>query len=680
MTDPEASPEPVLLNPRYPQLWHGGDYNAEQWPREVWTEDMRLMQVARFAVSSIGIFSWAQLEPSEGSFDFEWLDELIGLLTENDRWFLLATPSASPPAWLSKKYPETLRTGADRVRMRHGNRVNYNLGSPIYREKVALINRMLAERYGSHPRLLGWHLSNEYGGADYGLESEAAFRMWLRKKYGDDLDKLNLAYWNAFWGHTVRSWDEIDPPGGPYGEANTPGLTVDWQRFVTDQTVEFMLAEAAPLRELTPQIPLTTNFMGTYPGLDYRRFGPHLDFVSWDSYPAANSDFSDAETWVRTSFNHDLMRSIKPERSWLLMESSPSSANWYPYMVLKPPGTHRFEGLQAIAHGSDGVQYFQWRQGRGGSEQLHGAVVGHAGSEGTRVFEEVRALGEELESLGSVVGSTVPAETAVYFDWENRWAIEAAAGPSQTTKHYEETCRSYYAPLWNMGVPVDLIGLDDDLDRYRLVIAPMIYSLRPGVAERLERFVERGGVLLVTYLSGWVDENSLIFEGGFLAPLRRLLGVCSEELDVLRPGKSNSVLVPGSEPIRFYGSFQSCDFCELIYAETADVLGTYAENFYSGRPAFTVNRLGDGQAFYVASRSDPEFTRALIEDLVWQAGVQRVLDIPLPAYASVQVRRGRDEDYVFFINANDAPAIVPTDEWGPVELRPRDIQVFTRPH
>jgi beta-galactosidase len=649
-------------------LWHGGDYYPEQWPREVWAEDARLMERANVTVATVGVFAWAQLEPEEGRYEFDWLDEALDRLTERDRWFILATPSAAPPNWLPRRYPEVLRTGPDRVRRRPGNRVNYSLASPIYREKTREIARRLAERYGNHPRLLAWHLSNEYGGADYGPESIAAFRQWLRRKFHDDLDALNAAYWSAFWSHTFRDWEEIDAPGDPYGEISMPGLTVDWRRFVTDQTIEFMTNEAAPLRELSPHVPITTNLMGLDPRTDYRKLAPHLDFVSWDSYPGARMRLSDPDTWVSTAFAHDLMRSLKPDRPWLLMECSPSSGNWFDRMALKRPGVHRFESLQAVAHGADGVLYFQWRQSRGGSEQFHGAVVGHAGDERTRVFQEVRAVGAELDELRGVAGTVTRAEVAIVFDWEARWALDTASGPVRGEKGYEATCLAHYRVFWEAGIPVDLIGLDDPLDRYRVVIAPMTYSLRPGFAERVEAFVESGGTFVATYLTGWTDENSLVSREGFLGSLQRVLGIWSEELDVLYPDELNHVEVD-APALGFHGRFRAVEFCELVHPTTAEVVGTYADDFYAGRPALTVNRVGEGSAWYVASRNEAEFTEAFLLGLADAAEVARATEDPLPAGVTAQ-RRG---DVVFLMNAGSEPATV-----DGVVVPPRGVVVRDR--
>lgn len=655
-----------LLNSRLPTLWHGGDYNPEQWPRAVWDEDVRLMGESRFRVATLGVFSWAKLEPEEGRFDFEWLDEIIDRLDRADRYFILATPSAAQPGWMSRKYPEVLRAGPDRVRRLHGNRVNYNYSSPIYRERSRDMARRLAERYGDHPRLLAWHLSNEYSGADYGAESIAAFRLWLRERYGS-LDALNAAYWATFWSHTYSDWEELDAPGMPHGETAVPALTVDWWRFVTDQTVSFMQNEGAPLRELSPHVPHTTNMMSTYPGLDYRKFAPHLDFASWDSYPAFDGPFEATPTWVGTAFKHDLVRCLNADRKFMLMEISPSSSNWYSSMAIKAPGIHRFEALQAIAHGADGVQYFQWRASRGSQEQFHGAVVGHAGGAEARVFRDVKRVGEDLDSFAEVAGSRVRAEVAILYDWEARWALDAACGPVLREKGYEATAIAHYRPFWESGISVDVIGMDDALDGYRVVVAPMAYSLRPGFAERVRAFVERGGTFVTTYLSGWTDASSLVFEGGFLGPLKETLGIWSEELDALSPEEHRTVHFDGT-------AYAAHDLCELIHTTTAETLATYASGFYAGRPALTLNRLGSGRAYYVASRNEGSFTAALIGRITRESGVVSYGE-DLPAGVTVQYRRGEGREWTFFLNATPEPKAVSSAAWGEIALAPWDVQV-----
>lgn len=663
----------TYLNPLLSSLWHGGDCSPEQWDAGVWRTDVRLMQVAEFHVATMGMFAWSKMEPREGHYDFGWLDQAIEELTKAGHWMILGTPSAAPPAWLCHAYPDTLRVGDDRVRRLYGNRVNYSLSSKIYREKTRAIACELALRYGSHPRLLAWHMSNEYAGADYGPETVERFRGWLRAKFEGDVGKLNQAYWTGFWSHTYSDFDEIEAPGLPYGDTSMAALAVDWQRFVTELTIDFMNNEAAPLRELSPHVPITTNLMGTYLGLDYRKLAPHVDFVSWDSYPANDRRHDDPETWVATSFKHDLMRSLKPDRPWLLMECSPSSGNWFHFMTLKRPGGHRFESLHAIAHGSDGVQYFQWRQSRGGQEQLHGSVVGQAGSIGTRIFEEVREVGLELDRLAEVAGSVFKSKVALVFDWETRWALDAASGPTVCDKQYEHTSLEHYRAFWTAGISVDLIGQEDDLAGYDIVVAPMAYSVDLAFRDRVAAFVARGGAFVTTYLSAWVDENSLIFDKGVLAPFNEILGIRSEEFDAQPPGCINMVDVLPKSELGLSGRYSASDFFELVACESAIPLATYAYDFYAGRPALTVNRFGLGEAYYVASRNERRFLEDFLQLLAARARIQPAIDAALPEGVTVQRRVAGEKEYLFLMNASSRPTKIASRRFGEISLRAWDV-------
>jgi len=637
------------INPKLPVLWHGGDYNPEQWPSEVWTEDMRLMDVAHVNVATLGVFSWVSLEPEEGIYTFDWLDDIMDLLVENGKYAVLATPSAAPPAWLSKKYPEILKVGPDRVRRLHGNRVNFDWSSPVYREKVRTMSTKLAERYGDHPALLMWHVSNEYGGASYSEASRQAFIRWLKAKFSNDLEKLNGAYWTRFWGHTYTDWDQIEIPGPPLGETAVHGLSLDWNRFTTDEIVDFYLNESEPLRQISPGIPITTNLMGFYGGLDAWKMAPHVDVVAWDSYPQFSQEPMNRRSWTKVAMIHDLYRSLKGGKPFLLMECTPSSSNWYPVMSLKPPGMHHLEGLQAIAHGSDSVMYFQWRQSRGSQEKFHGAVVGINSGEHSRVFRDVESVGADLQLLDAVVGGVTPSEVALIYDWEVGWAIEHACGPVQKDKGYFDTCLDHYAPFWEAGVAVDILSSDAELDGYKLVVAPMLYLLKPGVAERLTRFVEGGGTLVSTYLTGYVDENDLIFEDGFLGPLRGLFGIETDEIDAKFPSESVDVVM-GYNEIGLDGIFQANTFCERIRTTTAEVIAQYASVWYSTEPAVTMNYVGDGKAIYVASRNDSLFTSALLNTLVTKLDIEPATPFQLPDGVAATKRVSENGEFMFLMN------------------------------
>ncbi|MFY9425477.1 MAG: beta-galactosidase [Caldicoprobacterales bacterium] len=679
------------IHPKVKHMIHGADYNPDQWMRtpEVWDEDMRLMKLAHSNSMSVGIFAWAALEPEEGRFEFGWLDEIMEKLYKNNAYVILATPTGARPAWMSAKYPEVLRVQANRRRNLHGTRHNHCYTSPVYREKTRIINTKLAERYGNHPSLVLWHVSNEYGGECHCELCQEAFRNWLREKYDDDLDKLNHAWWTAFWSHTYTDWSQIESPA-PHGEFLVHGHNLDWKRFVTHQTLDFFKHEIATLKEITPDIPVTTNFMGTYPGLDYWKLAPHMDVVSWDSYPMWHSK-DNWEVGCSTAFLHDINRSLKGGKPFMLMESTPSATNWQPVAKLKRPGMHVLSSIQAVAHGSDSVQYFQWRKSRGSSEKFHGAVVDHVGNENTRVFRDVADVGKILEKLDDVVGTTVRPEVAVIYDWENRWAIDDAQGPRREKKDYQLTCERHYKAFWKRGIPVDVINMDCDFSRYKLLIAPMLYMVRPGVAERMEKFVESGGTLIVTYWSGIVDENDLCFLGGFPGPLRKVTGIRSEEIDALYDEDYNYAVFDKDNPLKLEKEYKTVELCDLIHAETAKVLATYKEDFYAGRPALTVNEFGKGKCYYIAFRSGDDFLSDFYGRLIEDLDIQRVLDIDLPEGVTAQKRSDGDNDFIFVMNfAGDQRTVDLGDEeltdmidggqvQGEIKLPAYGLRILKRP-
>jgi beta-galactosidase len=524
--------------------------------------------------------------------------------------------------------------------------------------------------------VLAWHLSNEYGGECHCDLCQEAFRAWLRGRYRDDLDALNHTWWTSFWSHTLTAWSQVYAPA-PHGQQYLHGLNLDWRRFVTDQTVDFMRAEIAPLKAAAPELPVTTNLMGTYPGLDYWRLAPHLDVVSWDNYPCWHGTGSipdargawdpEGKDWRLASdigFVHDLMRCLKAGRPFLMMESTPSVANWHSVARLKRPGMHLLSSIQAVAHGSDSVQYFQWRKSRGGPEKLHGAVVDNVGTEKTRVFSDVAEVGQVLSRLDDVVGTSVDARVAVLYDWENAWAIADTQGPlNDGRKRYERTCKDHYRAFWTRGIAVDVIDEDQPLDGYRLVVAPMVYLVKPGLAERLERYVQDGGTLVCTYWSGIVDEHDLCFLGGFPGPLRKLLGIWSEEIDGLYPDQRNAIVMDRRNALGLSGSYEVRDLCDLVHLETAEQLAAYERDFYAGRPAVTVNRFGKGRSFYLAARTEERFLDDFYGRLVAELEIPRAVDAALPE--GVNARARADEKKIFLFVMNFASEIRRVDLGAP---------------
>ena len=639
-------------------LYHGADYNPEQWLETpaILEADARLMKAAHMSSATIGIFSWTMLEPREGEYEFGWLDETIGRLVKNNQKFVLATPSGAKPHWMARKYPEIRRVYPERGREMQQARHNHCPTSPVYRARVAQINGELAKRYGAHPHLLAWHISNEFGGECSCDLCFGAFRLWLRERYDNDLDKLNRLYWSRFWSHAYTDWEEID-----FIDKGVHGLSLDWRRFMTHQTTDFMRQEIAALRPHS-DIPATTNFMGDFSGLDYAAMAPHMDFVSWDAYPqwgnSQNGDESGAACWA--GFHHDLFRAMKNQPFWL-MESSPGQTNWRDVSKLKAPGVHRLASWQTVAHGGDAVMYFQWRQSRGSSEKFHAAVVSHEGTEKTRMFGEVAQLGKELESLSEVAGSTTDAEVALIYDFENLWAVGSEQGPRNILKNPQQTALDFYKPLWKRGIAVDVVASTVDFSRYKLIVAPMLYMLRPGVAQRLTEFVRAGGTLVTTYWTGLADENDLCFLGGFPGPLREVLGLWVEETDTLHAHQTNRIQVEAPE-LNLNGIFEARDYCELVHLEGARALATYGSDFYADRAAFTVNDFGSGQAFYVASRNESAFQDELLAALATKLALRGALDAELPSGVVAQKRVGQGTEWVWVMNVSAS-----SQSWTPRE-------------
>lgn len=636
------------ISKKCPHILHGGDYNPDQWIEhpEIIEEDMRLMKLAGCNVMSLGIFSWAMLEPSEDNYDFSFLDMVMDKLAENGIYVFLATPSAGKPAWMSKAHPEILRVDAMGHRMRQGERANHCYTSVYYREKTYKINKLLAKRYKDHPALIGWHISNEYHGECFCPKCEQAFREWLKEKYGD-IDTLNRMYWNTFWSHTYSDWDEIEPPT-PLGEMSTHALNLDWKRFVSHQTLEFMKNEIAPIREITPDIPVTSNFMYYFNEFDYFKFKDYLDVISWDSYPKWHSPTPNHIVARDAALMHDLYRSMKAGKPFMLMESATSTICGAEFNKLKRPNMHTLSSLQAVAHGSDTVQYFQWRKGRGGAEKFHGAVIDHCGHENTRIFKDVANLGKILSKLDDVVGTYVKSDVALYYDYENNWAIDDLWGLHNRDRKYFETLQKHYNTFWEQGINVDIVNSDSDLSAYKLVVAPMLYMTKPELIDRLKKFVENGGTLVCTYVTGWVDEHDLCYTGGFPAmELKDVFGLWSEEIDTLYENDRNYVKMRNGK------IYEAVDYCELIHLSTAETLGTYTEDFYAEMPAVAKNKFGKGYAYYLAFRSDMDFNRDFYSEIISQIKPNRALDIDMPEGVTAHAREDESNKYIFVENYKD---------------------------
>jgi len=642
-----------LLIPGFRRILHGGDYNPDQWQGapEILAEDARLMKLAGVNAVTLGVFAWSSYEPTEGHFTFDWLDRAMDAAGRAGQRVILATPSGAKPPWLGRRYAETRRVDRQGLREPYAGRHNHCWSSPVYREKVAIINRRLAERYAEHPALGMWHVSNELGGECYCVLCAEAFRAWLRERYGT-LAALNEAWWSSFWSHGYAAWEEIEPR-----DEAVSTLAVDYRRFNTDQAIDFLKWEMEPLRELSPRVPCTTNFMGLLSGFDYARVAEVLDVVSEDQYPAY--DGTDPEAWraaVGVSMKGDLYRALKPGQPWMLMESCPEAPQWKQPMRAKRPNVHRTEMLQALAHGAEGTCYFQWRKGRGGREKFHGAVVDHAGHEHTRSFATVAALGREYERLGALLGSTTPAEVALVYDWEVKWAFERSEGPDQRNHAYERVCVEHYRPFWQAGISVDVLDSTRSFDGYRLLVTPQLFMLKPGVASRIRRFVENGGTWVATLYTGYCDATNRCFLGGFPGGgLGEVLGLWSEEWDVLGDAATRTARGVEHPSFPLTGTLRAVEALEVLHARGATVLAAHTDDYYAGHAALTVNGFGRGQAYYLGARFDEASLDAFYGPLTTKLGLRRNLAAPLPRGVTVQRRVLEQREFLFVMNFTPAP-------------------------
>jgi len=635
----------------FDRILHGGDYNPDQWSESVWDEDVRLMQQACWNIVTLPVFGWSTLQPDENTFHFGWLDRVIEKLAAADIGLCLATATASVPAWLAEKYPDVLTVGANGQVVPHGGRHIFCPNSPSFRHFSGVLVRAIAERYGHHPALKIWHISNEYGGNNnagrcYCARCASAFHAWLEERYGS-LEVLNRRWDTAFWGKVFTRWTQIQPPFA-HGERSIQALMLDYDRFQSQSLLSCYSHEAAILREATPHIPITTNLMGAFKPLDYHAWAKAMDIVGWDCYPQRGAPFAEV------AFSHSLMRGLKEGQPWLLMEQTPSQANWQAQSTLKRPGELRLLSFQAVAHGAESVMYFQWRRTRGGNEKFHGAVLEHAGSSEARVFGEVANLGRELQRLGTqTLDGRVQAKVALLFDWENWWAVEYMSGPNRDLK-YLPNCQAYFAALHEQGITCDIIAPEAEFSTYSVVIAPVLYMSRPDLASRVETYVASGGTFLTTFLSGVADECDSVHLGGYPGPFRPVCGIWAEEVDALHSAEFNSAVFesPFGEAL---GALPCGMICERLHLEGARALAVFGADFYAGEPVFTCNQWGSGQAYYLTSFLSGPGLKQVLREVCARAGVEPLLAM-VPENIEITCRRSPDGKSLYYVLNHSAQA------------------------
>lgn len=622
------------------RLLYGGDYNPEQWPQSVWAEDVRLMKEAGVNLATVGVFSWARIEPRPGARDFDWLDRVLDLLHQAGIGVCLATPTASPPPWMGARHPGTLPVDENGQTVWYGSRNQFCASSPVYRDHARRLTEDLARRYGGHPALRMWHINNEYGTSCWCDETARHFRRWLRTRYGC-LDGLNEAWGTAFWSQRYDAWEEVIPPRRAQYLIN-PAQQLDFRRFTSDALLECFTAERDVLAAHSPDVPVTTNFMPLFAGQDGWRWAAEEDVVSVDVYPDPAAGHRDPAGPAHGALVHDLTRS-QAGGPWMLMEQAAGAVNWRAVNRPKPEGVMRLWSLQAVARGADAVCFFQWRQSRQGSEKFHSAMLPHAG-ERSRTFRRVRELGGDLAALAEAAGSEVPAAIAVLHDWNAWWASSQQGRPSAELD-YPAVLAAWYQALWEENRTCDFAHPEAALDRYPMVVIPHLYLLTDEALDNLMAYVRSGGKLVCGFFSGVADRDDRVREGGVDARLRDLLGLATvHEWWPLAAGESTALTGGGSGTL----------WSEDLETSTARTVTAYAGGELDGRPAITRNSFGAGTAWYVSTLPSRTVLRELLSAVADAAGIAPVLP-GLPEGVEA-VRRGR---LLFLLNHTREQVTVP---------------------
>lgn len=603
MTQRRAYRWPQPLAGQQARIWYGGDYNPDQWPEEVWDDDVRLMKKAGVNLVSVGIFSWAKIETSEGVYDFDWLDRIIDKLGEAGIAVDLASATASPPMWLTQAHPEVLWKDYRGDVCQPGARQHWRPTSPVFREYALKLCRAMAEHYKDNPYVVAWHVSNEYGchnRFDYSEDAERAFQKWCEERYGT-IDAVNDAWGTAFWAQRMNDFTEIVPPRF-IGDGNfmNPGKLLDFKRFSSDALKAFYVAERDALAEITPDLPLTTNFMVSATGsvLDYDDWGREVDFVSNDHYFIPGEAHLD-----ELAFSASLVDGIARKDPWFLMEHSTSAVNWRPVNYRKEPGQLVRDSLAHVAMGADAVCYFQWRQSKAGAEKFHSAMVPHTGEDST-VFRDVCELGADLNTLadnGLLGTKLAKSKVAVVFDYESEWATEHTATPTQKVHHVDEPLQ-WFRALADHGVTADVVPVSSNWDEYEVVVLPSVYILSEETTRRVRDYVANGGKLIVTYYTGLSDEKDHVWLGGYPGSIRDVVGVRVEEF---MPMGDDFPGVPGR--LSLSNGAVARDIADVIGSvdRSATVLETFRDDPWTGMdgaPSIVANTFGEGRSVYVGAR------------------------------------------------------------------------------
>ncbi len=629
---------------------YGADYYPEAWDESQWEKDATMMHAAGFNFVRLGEFAWAKIEPTEGRFDFAWLDRALTVLHAHGIRAILGTPTASPPAWLYAKSPDIAAMDENGARYRYGSRRNYCLHNPAFLAATRRIVTALAEHYRDHPGVLGWQIDNELGDPYcYDGYCQSAFQKWCQAKY-KSLDALNKAWGTVFWGHTYNAWTQIPLPANTLYKAYNPSLALDYHRFYSDSTHDYLRLQADILRKIALARAITHNEMGQFDGIDYSELNTSLDFVAWDNYPMFDENYA---SYFVAGLSNDLMRGSKNNQNFMIMEQQGGLPGWMFFWGRQaPPGLYRVWAYQSVAHGADGVCYFRWRTSRYGTEQYWQGILDPDNYPNAR-YQVVAQMGKELAQLTDLLhGSKVASPAALLVSPDTRWAFHIQT----LVKDFDlnRQIRLFYEGFRRQAVSVDVLFPQSDFTPYKIIVAPSLFVLDQPLFKKLSDFVKTGGLLVLTYRSGVKDENNVLTDLTLPGPLKDLAGVAIHDFD---PQTNQEQDIVDSHGVRYPARV----WFDILDPSTAKTLATYGKGYYAGKPAITQNSFGKGSVIYVGTESPSAlFYSRLVKDAAQQAGVPT--GEILPEGVEVATREKGGQRIFFLLNYTEKPQVIKLDQ------------------
>lgn len=647
-------------------MFYGADYYPEHWPEERWEIDARLMHEAHMSIVRMAEFAWSKIEPEEGEYDFKWLDKAIDILSKYDIKVVLGTPTAAPPKWLIDKYPDILPIDANGLVMGFGSRRHYCPNNTHYHEYTRKIVKTMAEHYKDNSNVLFWQIDNEFGcheSACYDDNCLSAFRNWLKEKYST-IENLNNSWGTVFWSQTYNDWNSVISPRRTVASHN-PSLLLDYKRFISDSFVKYQTIQIDVIKEIIPTAQITHNFMGQFNQIDYYNLAKELDFVSWDNYPIINFGditFKIKKLSANVALSHDITRGLKKKNFWI-MEQQSGPTGWEEVGRQLKPGEMKLWVYQSIAHGADAIIYFRWRVSTFGTEEYWHGILDHDAVPRRR-YDEVKLIGKELKSIEKFIeGSVNNAEVAIIRSFDNEWVFEIQ--PHKRGFRYMEQLKKYYNYFYERDIQVDIVKPDDNLGKYKLVIAPGLIMVNDKITKNISDYVKQGGVFLTTFRAGAKRWDNRMNDKSLLGPLKEILGIDIDEYGAIPDGEEIAIRV-GVE------NGKASLWYDVVKPNKAKVLGEYSSEYIDGKAVFTVYDFGKGKTYYVGTVPDDKIIQVMMDTVVKDVELKR---LPVKGKEGVEIvnRVKEGKNLYFVLNFNDEESIVTCDK--PMNDILNDIQI-----